>query len=400
MRPKQVSAYATTAPGTVRGILLQATRFLYYLLVVAPDDVVSLELLDDVAVEHHDGAKTSEQDKSIFSSNPLADRSVHFWKTLHNWVDSVLAGTIAPNQSRFILYAPRAQMGTIARSFHDATTTPDAIHALNSARQLLLDNDGPRISVAAEPHIEALFRANSNLTAQVIQRFRVDADDNPEDALRAPLLDKLVGPDSFDHVVTWAQGWAKRKIDHSVELGHPARIPRREFHSALLTYVRLHDRTNILRSVAGIPTDQQVAEQHSMRTYVTQLKIIDLDDIDIFAAVNDFLSASVDRTTWSDQGMISEASLQRLERELTLTWRNKSRRTSLSHSDHNPTAQGQLTYTDCIEHDARVDDLETPKAFIRGSWHALADDLAIGWHPDYRAALAAFSDTPQSEDEE
>ena len=392
--------HATTVPGTVRGILLQATRFLYYLLVVDPDDIVSLELLDDVAVEHQDGATTAEQDKSIFSSNPLADRSVHFWKTLHNWIDSASARTIAPNHSRFILYAPRAQMGPIARAFHDATATSDAIHALRRARQLLVDDDALRISIAARPHVEAVLRANSNLTAQVIQRFQVDADDHPEDALRAPLLDKLVGPDSFDHVVTWAQGWVKRKIDHFVELGQPARIRRREFHSALLTYVRLHDRTNILRSVAGMPTDLQVAEQLSMRTYVTQLKIIDLNDIDIFEAVNDFLSASVDRTTWSDQGMISEASLQRLERELTLTWRNKSRRVSLSHSHHNATAQGQLTYTDCMEHDAKVDDLETPKTFIRGSWHALAEDLTIGWRPDYKAALAAFRDTPQSGDEE
>ena len=55
--------------------------------------------------------------------------------------------------------------------------------------------------------------------------------------------------------------------------------------------------------------------------------------------------------------------------------------------------QGQITYTDCMEHDARVDGLETPRQFIRGSWHALADDLTIGWHPDYKAALAALEST-------
>ena len=44
-------------PGTVRGILLQATRFLYYLLVVKQDDVVSLELFEDVGVEHKDGSR-------------------------------------------------------------------------------------------------------------------------------------------------------------------------------------------------------------------------------------------------------------------------------------------------------------------------------------------------------
>ena len=75
--------------------------------------------------------------------------------------------------------------------------------------------------------------------------------------------------------------------------------------------------------------------------------------------------------------MISEASLKGLERELKLTWRNKQRRTLLGHRDKNAKDQGQLTYTDCMEHDATMDGLETPKPFIRGSWHALADDLSL-----------------------
>ena len=98
--------------------------------------------------------------------------------------------------------------------------------------------------------------------------------------------------------------------------------------------------------------------------------------------------------------MISEASLKRFERELQLTWRNKRRRTSLTHKDDTATVQGQLTYTDCIEHNAKMDDLETPKPFIRGSWHALADELAIGWHPDYKAALANLHGTAECIDEE
>ena len=32
--------------------------------------------------------------------------------------------------------------------------------------------------------------------------------------------------------------------------------------------------------------------------------------------------------------------------------------------------------------------VDTPEDFIRGSWHALADDQAIGWHPQYAAELA------------
>ena len=300
MTPTKVQS--TNVPGTVRGILLQATRFLYYLLVVAQDDVVSLELFDDVGVEHQNGKKTAEQDKSVLSSNPLADRSVHFWKTFRNWIDSAVAGTIVPNRSRFVLYAPRAHMGSIVRAFHNATTTSAARQALQKAHEVLANDGGANIGLAARPYLQAVLCADPNLVLEVIKHFEVDADQNPEDALRPLLFDKLVGKDSFDHVVTWAQGWVKRKIDHFVELAQPPRVAKRDFHNALLTYVRLHDRTDILRSVAGTATPQEVAAQLTMRNYVSQLRIIDLNDIDVLEAVNDFLSASVDRTTWSDQG--------------------------------------------------------------------------------------------------
>ena len=106
---------STTAPSSVRGILLQVTRFLYYLLRGGPHDVVSLELFEDVGVEHHDGTKTAEQDKSFLSRNPLADRSTALWKTLHNWVDAVSSGALVPEHSRFVIYAPKAAMGDFSR---------------------------------------------------------------------------------------------------------------------------------------------------------------------------------------------------------------------------------------------------------------------------------------------
>ena len=376
-------------PGTVRGILLQATRFLYYLLVANQDDVVSLELFEDVGVEHQDGSKTAEQDKSFLSSNPLTDRSLYFWKTFRHWTDAAQAGSMVPERSWFVLYAPQATMGPIVHAFHDATTTDDARYALEKAQQAIVDNDGLRIGVAVRGHVQAVFGADPNLVIGVIKRFKVDAHAKPEDALRPLLFEKLVGEDSFDDVVTWAQGWVKRKIDHFVELGQPPRVIRRDFHRALLNYVRLHDRTDILRSVAGTATAEEVAKELAMRDYVRQLKIIDVNDVEVLEAVSDFLSASVDRTTWSDQGMISEASLQSFEKELEWTWRNRRRQTLLGHVGKDATVLGQLTYANCMEHHAKMDDLETPKPFVRGSWHALADDLKIGWHPEYENVLGA-----------
>lgn len=393
--PKKKSATKATAkrrstnvPDTYRGFSLQATRFLYHLLTSEQDDIVSLEYFEDVGVEKADGGKLAEQDKSYRTSNPLADRSLVFWKTVRNWVDAAIEGTLPPDKSKFLAYAPNASMGGIAKSFHDAVTIEQATLALENARSILTKNDEWDIGTSAKEHVAVVFDADRTTVAAIIAHFTVDATlDSPEEALKPVLLENFVGPDSFDLVIQQAHGWVKQQIDHFVGLGKPVRVLKRDFHEPLLNFVRTHDRISILRSVAGTPTEEDVQSELAFRDYVQQLRIVDLDDIDILQAVNDYLSASIDRTTWSEQGMISEASLETLESELATTWRNKRRRVQAAYSEKPETSQGQLLYSDCMEHDARVDELETPRQFIRGSWHALADDHSVGWHPKYATEL-------------
>jgi hypothetical protein len=393
---------ATSVPDTYRGFSLQATRFLYYLLTAEQDDIVSLEYFEDVGVEKVDGTRIAEQDKSYRSSNPLSDRSVVLWKTLRNWVDAATEGTLPPDKSTFVVYAPQASMGDVVNSFHVARTLEEAKSALKKAQALLTSKeDGWDIGESAVEHVDVFFTADCNLTASILVRFTTDTtNERPEEVLKPILLEKLVGPDSFDIVIRQAHGWVKQQIDRFVGLGKPVRILKRDFHEPLLTFVRTHDRICILRSVAGSPSEEDVQSELAFRQYVQQLRIVDLDDVDVLQAVNDYLSASIDRTTWSDLGMISESSLQTLESELTTTWRNKRRRVRAAYTDKDGVSQGQLLFSDCMEHDTRVDDLETPRQFIRGSWHALADDHAVGWHPDYASELKRRDKVERREENE
>jgi hypothetical protein len=42
-----------------------------------------------------------------------------------------------------------------------------------------------------------------------------------------------------------------------------------------------------------------------------------------------------------------------------------------------------------MKHNAQVENLQAPPHFIPGCFHVLADDLKVGWHPDYKKLLAA-----------
>ena len=90
---------------------------------------------------------------------------------------------------------------------------------------------------------------------------------------------------------------------------------------------------------------------------------------------------------------MSAATLETYENDLHATWRHKLIRTRAIHAAKPAVNQGQLLFSDCIEHEARLNGLEIPRSFTRGSWHALADDSKIGWHPDYQNALTASKST-------
>jgi C-terminal domain 7 of the ABC-three component (ABC-3C) systems len=354
-------------------------------------DHICLEVFDDVGVEKKDGTKVAEQSKSNLTTNPLTDRSLGFWKNLRNWIDGAASGSLDPAITSFALFVANPKAGPIAQSFHDASSLEAALKAIDEAKCALKWDAGKPGGAAAAllPHLQVVFAADPDLVAKILCRFSLvqSTGSDPLDELRPLMLGKLVSDDACEDVIKWAHGWAKERIDRLIGQNQPARIAQREFHDALLNYVRKHDRDDILRSVAGKPTDDEVKSELAVRIYVRQAQLITLDETDVLAAVNDFLMASNDRTTWAEEGHISKAGVEAFGVELSRTWKNKKEKVARAYSEKNDIDRGQLVYYDCMDHTAKLEGLETPNHFTRGSFHALAEDWEIGWHPNYAVEL-------------
>jgi hypothetical protein len=356
------------------------------LLAPEPPEFVCLEVFEDVSSHKSDGTVAAEQSKSYRSSNPLADRAVELWKTLRNWTDAVSGGTLNPNRTAFVLFAPNTKPDDLAEALSSANDSK-SIAAVLAKISAFSQEKG---SAEWHEHAKVVAAADATLLGVIIKNLCVDApDDSPAKTLPPLLKAKLVSPDVVDDVLKWAHGWIKTAIEGLLEVGRPAKVSYAEFHAAMLEFVKSHDRLVVLRSYAGTPDIADVNDHLAFRCYVRQLRIIDLDDVDVLAAVNDYLRSSVDRTEWARRGFVTEDSLEEFERELEITWRNKKLKVTLGHSTASPQQQGQLLYADCMDHTLALDGLPTPPAFLRGSMHSIADDCKIGWHPDYAAMLAA-----------
>lgn len=115
----------THAVGQLQGYMLQVRHMLFELISL-DDIVVSVEKLDDVAVESPEGDVIVEQLKSVTSdSNPATNRSIVFWKTLYNWFDYVRNGSLVLDKTIFrmvVVSNHELDVGDIAGQFHGALT--------------------------------------------------------------------------------------------------------------------------------------------------------------------------------------------------------------------------------------------------------------------------------------
>jgi hypothetical protein len=386
----QKSVRSTDAPASYRGFSIQATRCLHHLMAPVPPEYVWLEVVDDVVVENKDGTRISEQDKSYTTSNPLSDRAVPLWKTLRNWVDTAMGGQINADITRFVIYAPSSTPGDFLQSIASAMDQAEVSDVIRRISEYAAETDaGDWIK-----HAKVVAAADPTILGKVIRQIGVDVPSGaPADTLPPLFSAKLISGDVLDDTVKWAHGWIKDTVDGLLHLSKPVCIHHASFHQALLAFVKSHDRLIVLRSYAGSPDSSDVNSHLAFRCYVRQLRIIELSEVEMLQAVNDYLRASIDRTEWARRGLVTESSLEDFEHELLMTWKNKQRKVLLTHVQSNAEQQGQLIYSDCMDHSLPLDGLATPPAFLRGSFHSIADDCTIGWHPNFATVLASTADT-------
>lgn len=384
----------SNVPGQFLGYSLQPTRLVARLLNAPKGSRVSLEVFGDVGMEAPDGTRTTEEDKSTSTGNPVADRAEGLWKTFYNWLCAVQLGALPLESTSFVIYVSRDVDGEIVRRFDAAATTEEAREALNFARQVLwgpapLRADRASVAPRIKDFVEGVLGAREDLLCQIINAFSLEvARETPHEDLREQMEQFFLPEDVIDDALDHALGWVKRKVDMLIERALPAVVSRDKFHEEMVRFLPTLDRTKILRSFAGKPTQDQVQAELGFRTYVRQLDIIGCEYGEKVEAVVDFLRASVNRTKWSEMGYVDETSYDQFEDSLERAWRNYKRRIQAEAPLDEGAANGRKLYSDCCLHKATLQAIEAPDHFVAGSYHALADALTVGWHPDYRSLLS------------
>jgi hypothetical protein len=381
-----------TAPWQALGYGLQYTRLTAMLLEAKDGSMCTLEVLDDIAEQTADGRTNLIQSKSAITANPVSDRAIPFWKTLYNWLELVKQGLVDTTRTVFELYISREVDGELVSTFNKSSSVEEARMALHKAREALWGKppDFEKRGLLPEGlsrYVNTFIEADEELIIPIIVNFRLNCGSgSPQSDIVSAIHRHPVSETRVLDIADKLCGWVKRQAEQQLEKGLRAVISRDEFHHEYVSYVRMLDRDLILTSFARRPSDEE-KEKHMPDVFVQQLDLIEFDFDAKLKAISDFLRACWDRAYWSETGDVHEESFKELDENLCRAWENLNRAIGVETTSKAPIERGILLYARCMNHIAKVQGREPPAHYIPGCYHRLADDMVIGWHPNYRVLL-------------
>ena len=395
----------TLVPDKLQGYLLQVRHMLYELISV-DDRIVSIEKLDDVAVEA-DGKVIAEQVKSVTSANnPIAERSSVFWKTLYNWCTYIETGDLPSGAiMRFVVVSNGiVTPGSIQASFMNACSDSDAQKALADAKKSILGTAQDNFATdmyAALPdsyreYIRYLFDGNrTKIVCDMIKSMEIEIHNNTYDEDLLNRFSNQVGlpAEYVDLLLTDMLGWVTQTVESFTKDNKPAYISAAEYRKALNTQIRAYNTNAVLRAVSQVPSkDEQSGEIERLDTYIRQLQLVEMDDATLYEAASDFLRAKIDKIEWAQRGIVHAQSFEDYHDALYRIWTNQKQLMGLQYRT-DAIACGKAVYFKCRNDSAqqKLQGVETPPFFGSGSLHDLAntpaDSPRIGWHPQYITLL-------------
>jgi len=391
----------THVAGQLQGYMLQVRHMLFEL--ISHDDIiVSVEKLDDVAVQSPDGSVVAEQVKSVTSvGNPTTDRSIVFWKTLYNWYKYILDGSLELDKTTFrmvVMANHELEAGDIILKLNKAITKETAKNTLSDAKMNIWGaNDALKSTVPDSygKYLDILFATeNEDLVSQIIAKFSLDIHENDyDDKLLNKFRGQTIDAEFADNLFIFMLGWVNNAVNEYTKEGLPAVIKSVDYRNTLVTQSRMYNQRNSIPALSSeIATDEARIEVESQDVYIQQLDLIEMDFDDKLEAASDFLRTKAETTIRADKGLFAPQSLQDYNDKICRLWKNKRTQTMLSASDSDIT-KGKLLYAQTSEAvpQFRLEDNALPSFFGSGTLQTLAnepcDEPAIGWHPDYKKLL-------------
>ena len=383
------SVHTYNASASMLGYLYQVRVALLWALQQAKvgEFTVSLETLDDVTFEANGIPISVLQTKhSIVKKANLTDTSADLWKTLRVWLVGSASGEVPTETSLFLITTSSITEGTAAHALCVQAPVRNVQDACSRLRQAASTSSNDALK-----DVFAAFLALSQLDQEkLLNRVVVVPDEGNASEILAKIEQELHWmtlhhqKTALEHLEGW---WFKRVVHELVNDG--CGISRTELEAQI---------SDIQESLKpdSLPIDDAIEKllvaldqlpEFSGRNFYRQVELVGAGKNRILNAINSYQQAFAQRSQWTRVELLFDTDISKYESTLRTEWSLKR--------DQICDELGDSPADDAMAKAGRevlkwAEDVVLPIRpnvaahwVCRGSLHMLADELKIGWHPNY-----------------
>ena len=386
-----------SAADSALGYLYQVRCALLWSLQRLKDEVefeASIETLDDVTFESSGTPAELLQTKLHKNRGAdLSDYSPDIWKTIRIWISALNTGAITARTNLYLVTTENAAEGTIAYYLRkENRKVDDAIQRLNAVAQT---SSSQTNTAAYQAYLSKTDDQRKSLVEQILVIDRAPGIADLDGLLKNEVFHAAprIHQDAFlNYLEGW---WFRRAVKQLQNVSSGDRILSEEIEAQMAD---LRDRFKqdslpIADDLLNYELDDQTAEAHQDFPFVQQVKLATTHSRRIAAAVSDFYRAFEQRSRWQREDLLFVGDLNVYEKGLEEEWELVFSGVE-DRLGHEATEQEKTTAAQEVLNWAEIGNVKTlikenvRAPFVtRGSLHILANELRIGWHPEFRARL-------------
>lgn len=358
----------------------------------APDYTVSIETLDDVTFETTGGEatdllQTKHHRNSVAS---LTDACPDLWKTLRIWFEGHLSRQIPVNAHLYLVTTGIASTGSAASYLRekerDVAIAQQTLDTTASTSINQNNREAYKIYLSASPEIRF------SILDKIIIKDAAPLINDLDSALRQEIF-WAVGKEQHSTFLERLEGWWLRRVLKQLCNANQDRIGGVEIDSQMADLREQFKQASlpIDDDLLDYYLDDATKNAHENFTFVKQLEIITAGKHRIAAAIRDYYRAYEQRSRWLRDDLVIGIDLHKYEKRLIEEWELifQAMCDELGDTETNEVkakaARSVLSWAEKTTIPIRPN--VTEPFVTRGSLHMLADEMRIGWHPDFRDRL-------------
>jgi hypothetical protein len=234
---------------------------------------------------------------------------------------------------------------------------------------------------------------NLVILKNIIPQFELVAD-NKADAvyneIRGEIKGKYIPENQIEYLLNALTGWLQKLINQKIASREDAIISFEEFDKQFqVLFTRIRTKQELIDYAnSKVPAKTELSQKVKERPlYVRQLEIIKSGQDEILEAVTDFFRADSNRLDWIEKGIIDEKAMTDFENHLCSFHANYQKKLMLTESSRPEEDRGRLLLIECQQRQEKIANMNPPDRTVQGSYHVLADEPRLGWHPRWQDML-------------